>query len=107
MRIGVIGGVERYESQYHRLAAKENHDLEFHGGHLAGRGVNELEALIVRADLVVIVTDVNSHGAVQLARRMVRRHGRRSLLLRRCGLSKFNELLDTLRTESAQAAGTG
>jgi hypothetical protein len=105
MRIGVVGGLERTIKQYQRLADEGGHRIEFHDGHVGGHGAAELEALIERADVVVVVTDVNSHGAVRLARRRSHLHGGHLLLLRRCGLRQFRELLQGLHRAAVSPAG--
>ena len=96
MHIGLIGGVERGEQRYAAAAASRGHSFEFHGGDTAGRGSNSLAALIERADFVICVTDVNSHAAVLGARKHARTLGRRCLLTRRLGLSRFRALLSEL-----------
>ena len=96
MRIGIIGGLERSQPHYERLAAGAGHEALFHDGTMRGRGARTLEHLVDRCDLVVIVTDVNSHLAVQLARRRLREQGRSPLLLRRFGLARFATLLAAL-----------
>jgi hypothetical protein len=93
MHIGIVGGVERGEQRYAAAAASRGHSFEFHGGDMAGRGSDSLGALIERSDLVICVTDVNSHAAVLGARRQARALGRRFLLTRRLGLSRFRALL--------------
>jgi uncharacterized protein DUF2325 len=93
MHIGIVGGVERGEERYAAAAAIEGHSFEFHGGNMAGRGSDSLEALVTRSDLVICVTDVNSHAAVLGARRHARALGRQCLLTRRLGLSRFRALL--------------
>ena len=93
MHIGIIGGVERGEQRYAAAAATQGHSFEFHGGDMAGRGSDSLEALVERSDLVICVTDVNSHAAVLGARRHARSLGRRCVLTRRLGLSRFRSLL--------------
>ncbi|HWZ89275.1 MAG TPA: DUF2325 domain-containing protein [Polyangiaceae bacterium] len=100
MHIGIVGGVERGEQRYAAAAASQGHSFEFHGGDMAGRGSDSLEALVERSDLVICVTDVNSHAAVLGARRHARALGRRCLLTRRLGLSRFRTLL----TEIAEPA---
>ncbi|EYF06609.1 Hypothetical protein CAP_1739 [Chondromyces apiculatus DSM 436] len=52
--------------------------------------------MVERADLVIVLTDVNSHGGVQLARRICQRLGRAALIVRRCGAAQFQNLLDAL-----------
>jgi hypothetical protein len=100
MRIAIIGGVERVEEQYVARAARAGHEVTFHHGRVGGRGAHNLVAMLDRQDVVIVVTDTNSHGAVKLARRAMRLRGREPLLLRRCGLSRFGELLDTLGAAS-------
>ncbi len=96
MRIALVGGVERGEQRYAALAGSLGHSFECHSGDTAGRGQAALESLVERSDLVIVVTDVNSHSAVIGARRRARQLGRECLLLRRCGLARFRQLLDGL-----------
>jgi hypothetical protein len=94
MRIGWIGGRERNETQLERIAERSGHTLEFHSGHVGGRGAESIRVLVERSDFLVIVTDVNSHGAVLLAKKIVTQLGRASLVIRRCGSARFQALLD-------------
>ena len=61
-----------------------------------GRGGEALAAIVERSDLIVVLTDVNSHAAVWGARRLARSRGRRCVLVRRLGTSRFRELLGEL-----------
>ena len=67
MRITLIGGVERNERALSKIAQSLGHELDFHGGHMNGRGVEVMERQIERSDLVLVTTDVNSHTAVMVA----------------------------------------
>lgn len=107
MRIGWIGGRERNEGQLERIAEGRGHELEFHSGHVGGRGANDLRALVERSDFLVIVTDVNSHGAVLLTKKLAQRLGRASLVIRRCGTSRFSSLLEALEIRDQHLAATG
>lgn len=107
MHIGLVGGVERGEHRYAALAASAGHSFEFHGGDTAGRGTTSLESLVERSDLVICITDVNSHSAVLGARRHARTRGRRCLLVRRLGLSRFRVLLGELAGNQALPAVGG
>jgi len=96
MRIGWIGGLTRTENNLTKTAAKAGHVLEFHSGIMRGRGVAELRRLVDRSEIVVILTGVNSHQAVWLAKDEARRHNRPFILMQKCGLSSFREFLDGL-----------
>lgn len=96
MHIGLIGGVERGEQRFAAVAGQRGHSFECHSGHLAGRGGDSLASLVERSDLVIVVTDVNSHAAVLGARKMARARGRRCLLVRRFGLSRFRGLVEEI-----------
>jgi hypothetical protein len=61
MRIAVVGGVERMQSRLVDIAGRAGHQLEFHHGHMSGPASNRLQNLVERSDVIVIVTDVNSH----------------------------------------------
>jgi hypothetical protein len=103
MRIGIVGGIERSEGSLRDLAEEFGHQLDFHGGHLAGRGSLNLGELVRRVELLIILTDVNSHGAVQLARRLARQQRVPLLLLRRCGPARFGEILRNLGSAKTDA----
>jgi hypothetical protein len=83
VRIAVVGGLERHEAEIAKRAAHGGHDVEFHRGRVGGRHAEELEAIVERSDLVVIVTEVNSHGAVLIAKKAAHRCGRPSIIVRR------------------------
>ncbi len=96
MRIGWVGGVQRYEVQLERLAAAAGHRLEYHDGDVRGRGAQALEGLVERCQLIVIVTETNSHGAVLLARKLARQRNRSTLLLRKSGIAGLTRLLEAI-----------
>lgn len=96
MRITLIGGVERNERSLADIAASLGHRLEFHGGHMKGRGVEEMERQIHRADVVIVATNVNSHGAMHMARRLARRRDLPFILATSCNPTRFRELLASL-----------
>jgi hypothetical protein len=101
MRIAMVGGLDRNEALLTKLAAEAGHELEFHHGRLAGRGADVLRSLALRTDLLVLTPDVNSHGAVQLGKRLAREVGRPYVVLRTCGVARFRALLDALAARTA------
>jgi len=103
MHIGIVGGLDRNEGFYHHLAQRAGHGFEHHNGHLAGRGTASLGTLVERCDVVIVVTDVNSHAAVWRVRRLVKQRGNRCILMSRCGPSKFTALLRQFADEAEPA----
>jgi hypothetical protein len=94
MRIGIVGGRERNALTLERVAAERGHELEVHDGDTSGRGVAEIRALVRRSDLVIVLTDVNSHGAVHAAREAARRSGTPLTLLRKVGLGALTRAFE-------------
>ncbi len=96
MHIVIVGGLDRAESQLERMAHQAGHSFELHTGHMGGRGSTNLESAIERAHLVIVVTDLNSHGAVQVARKTATRLGRSMLIVRKCSTARFGQVLGAL-----------
>jgi hypothetical protein len=101
VRIGLVGGVERNETDYREIAERAGHTLAFHSGHIGGRGSTTLAGLVRSVDLLIVVTDVNSHGAVQLARREARKAGVPVVLYRRCSPARLAAVVAGLDSWSA------
>lgn len=99
VRIALIGGLDRSEQEMSAIAARAGHVVELHPGHMGGRGSETLRSAVERADFVVVVTDVNSHGAVQLTRKVCQRAGRSPLIVRKCGSARFAQICDALRIQ--------
>jgi hypothetical protein len=105
MRIGIVGGLDRNAPALQALATARGHVLEVHKGVVAGpTSANGLRALVQRADLIIVLTDVNSHNAVKMARVEARRWHRPLRLLRRLGPSQFSAWLGALPAQAAEAA---
>ena len=94
MRIGIVGGAECVENEYRRLISNSEHELDFHSGHMTSGGARSLQTLMNRCDLVVIVTDVNSHAAVAKARRLARTSGRSPVFARRFGVRALSTIIE-------------
>lgn len=97
--IGVVGGVDRAKPLLEAIALRRGHLLEVHAGRMNGTGDRDLSAIVLRSDLVVVTTDVNSHAGVRRARELARHHHRPCVLVRRLGPSRLEQLLDQLGSD--------
>jgi hypothetical protein len=68
-----------------------------HEGHVGGRGTEALEGVVSRCDILVIVVDTNSHGAVLHAKKVARRSGRRAVIVRKGSVSALERVIESLR----------
>ncbi len=96
MQIAIIGGRHKNASELERTALAAGHQLELHPGEVGGRGADGLRCIVARADLVVILTEINSHGAVAVAKKTARQLGTPTLVLRRIGRARLEALLEAL-----------
>jgi len=104
MNIALVGGVEHQTTILQRVARRAGHRLEYHGGHVGGRGAEVLRAIIERADLVVMQTAINSHGSMYLAKKLARQLGKEFVLVRTCGPARFEAMLDEWLQSAANHA---
>ena len=82
-RVVVIGGLSRAGELWSRAGDSIGVELEHHDGRIRGRGAQEIVAAVRRADVVVIITDPNSHGGVAVARRAAVLAARPHVLVKR------------------------
>ena len=96
MHIGWVGGLSRSKVLFSQLAERSGHSLELHCGDVRGRGGDELAGIVERCDLLVIVTELNSHGGMLQAKHFARRRGRRSVLVRKSSVASLQRVLSGL-----------
>jgi hypothetical protein len=101
LRVGWVGGLTRNETLVEEHAAKLGYSVEFHDGNVTGHRSKSLRNLVNRSDVVVIVTDLNSHRGVLTAREEARLAGRPVVMLRKAGLSRMEETLAALQKQYA------
>jgi hypothetical protein len=86
MRIGIIGGLDRVARELEEIARAGGHELHTHTGVVAGKATStRLRALVAWSDLVFVLTDINSHNAVHIARQAARLHHRPLRIVSRFG----------------------
>ncbi|HKQ69390.1 MAG TPA: DUF2325 domain-containing protein [Polyangiaceae bacterium] len=94
MNIAIVGGLLRRGAEFTKIAESAGHSIEWHSGDVGGRGAEGLKAVVERADFVLILTEINSHGGMYVAKRAARQVGREALVLRKCGPARFQGLVE-------------
>lgn len=92
VRVCVVGGRERNAGEVERAARARGLCVEIHRGDVHGRAAEAIEASVMRADVVVVVTEINSHGGLLVARKAARRAGVRVQYARRLSPSLLDEI---------------
>jgi hypothetical protein len=93
LRIAVVGGMTRATALWSRAGDALGVELEHHDGQTRGRGASEIAAAVRRADVVVIITEPNSHGGVLVARRAAVLAARPHTLVKRLRPADLGALL--------------
>lgn len=101
MHICWVGGIDCSADFLERTAKRAGHSIEVHTGHVGGRGGTRLAGSIERADLVIIVVEVNSHGGALQAKEIARRCGRRSVMIRKPSVSALERVMRESEAELA------
>jgi hypothetical protein len=101
MHIAIIGGLDRNAPDLAAVAEARGHTLEAHTGVIGGAAAAaSLRALVARADIIFLITDLNSHNAVQIARRTARVHHLPARIVRRLGPTHLASYLTLLAVET-------
>jgi len=100
-RVVFVGGVERVERSLRASGEELGVDVDVHAGHMQGNAGTRLAALVRRADLVVLVTGVNSHNAVHTAKKEAARSGTPLQIMKFCGASVARALIAELARSAA------
>lgn len=101
LAVAFVGGVGRIERELVALGDSLGARVEVHDGETRGKGRSQLSALLRRSDVVVLVTAVNSHNAVHIARREAGRTGTPVRIVKFCGVSTARALLQELVAQAA------
>jgi hypothetical protein len=96
LRVAFVGGVGCVDRQLVAIGDELGIGVEVHHGQLTSQSKQRLVALIARTNVVVLVTGVNSHGAVGIAKREAERSGVELRILKFCGSSRARALLSKL-----------
>ncbi len=93
-RILLVGGLERLREQYrHTFESLGTAEFFFHSGRCDGGGAEQLRFTTKSADIVVFITRVNSHNALNVLRRVCRKNAKRLLTVRETGPEQISRLV--------------
>lgn len=103
MRIAIIGGREKNQVDLIQIAEAAGYELEFHDGYSSGRGSHVIRNVVSRAELVVIITEINSHSGVFIAKREAQRFKKPTMVIRNFSSARLRGLIAALdrRRDSA------
>ncbi|KIX12822.1 DUF2325 domain-containing protein [Dethiosulfatarculus sandiegensis] len=86
--IALIGGLDRLEPTYRQMVDEMGGTLLFHTGRMKG-GSGRMRLTVNKADLVVFITSINSHGALATVKSECKRAGKRFCALKQTGAKSF------------------
>lgn len=105
LKVALIGGLDRLETRYRKAFSSLGAELYFHPGHCAGCGSNRLRSAANSADIVIFITTVNSHNALQVVKGLCKKSGKRFIVVRETGPERIcSGIAGQLRDGIANAA---
>ena len=91
-KIGIVGGLKRLERGYCEVVRRLGGECLFHSGEMKS-GAQGLRHLVDRSDMVVCITSVNSHGAMNAVKKQCKRCQKQFCPLNGAGVSSLENLL--------------
>jgi hypothetical protein len=95
VRVAVIGGLKRMEPNYCQVVGKLGGHCLCHTGHVAS-GCRRLRQVVRKSDVVVFITTVNSHTAINAVKDECKKHGKPFCALGRTGAGSLEKALLTM-----------
>jgi hypothetical protein len=93
--IALIGGLDRLEPTYRQMVDEMGGTLLFHTGRMKG-GSGRMRLTVNKADLVVFITSINSHGALATVKSECKRAKKRFCALKQTGAKSFARAVQDL-----------
>lgn len=105
VRVAVVGGLSWAGDLWTRAGDAIGVKLEHHDGRTRGRGSEEIQAVVRRADIVVIITDPNSHGGVSVARKAAMAGARPLVLVKHLRPAGLRDAVEAAKANAAHGHG--
>ena len=81
MRVAVIGGLDRLEPEYRKTIHDLGADFIFHNGNCSN-GQHVLKNVVCKANIVLFITSINSHGALKVVKATCKKTGKQFKVVR-------------------------
>jgi len=81
MRVAVIGGLDRLEPEYRKTIHDLGADFIFHNGDCSN-GRHVLKNVVCKADIILFITSINSHGALKVVKATCKKTGKQLNVVR-------------------------
>lgn len=91
-RILIVGGMTKMKHMYRRLVESSGGEFDYHDGYMKN-GRQNIEALVMRSDLILCPVNCNSHGACKKVKKLCRKHSKSIKMLPSSSLSSISSAL--------------
>lgn len=91
-RILIIGGITKIKHMYRQLVESSGGEFDYHDGYMKN-GSQNIEALVMRSDLILCPVNCNSHGACKKVKKLCRKHNKSIKMLSSSSLSSMSDAL--------------
>jgi len=95
MRVAVIGGLDRLEPEYRRTIHDLGADFLFHNGDCSN-GRHVLKNVVCKADIILFITSINSHGALKIVKATCKKTGKQFRVVRHPGAVSIYKTLSEI-----------
>jgi len=92
LRVAVVGGLQRMLPAYRRIVSQLGAEFLFHDGKVAN-GSDRLRHVVCGADIVVFITSVNSHAAMDVVKAVCKKNGKKFIAPKETGSETLGRLL--------------
>ncbi|MEA3437750.1 MAG: DUF2325 domain-containing protein [Thermodesulfobacteriota bacterium] len=91
-RILIVGGMTKMKHMYRQLVESSGGEFDYHDGYM-NNGSQNIEALVMRSDLILCPVNCNSHGACKKVKKLCRKHSKSIKMLPSSSLSSISGAL--------------
>jgi hypothetical protein len=92
LRVAVVGGLQRMLPVYRKIVSELGAEFVFHDGRVRN-GRYRLRSVVCGADIVVFITSVNSHGALDVVKAACEKNGKKFIASKETGPETLGRLL--------------